>query len=206
MNSYLTQYFLNLPMITIEQQNILSLTNDNNCITKINNLNMNWSYEILSEKYVEDETGYCVTIALYLPGYVRTGVGMSHTDFGREHKFNAIKKAICNACSTFNRLSDNCNTSEHVISDTKQNNNTNNAVSDKNGINNNISSNNKLEFTQAQVDNIIQFKKDYAIANDEQFARYLTMWNPKVITKFQLTPNNIDSFIEWVKNLSVSVM
>lgn len=57
-------------------------------------------------------------------------------------------------------------------------------------------------FSQKQMDDINQFKVDFDVSNDEMFINYIKTWsNNQKTKKSDLTPQNIDSFIKWVKEL-----
>jgi hypothetical protein len=217
MNVALVQHYMSLAPISVEYQNYLcnKLVKSDMIINLLNDLNINWAYEIEREDYLEDGTAYHVVITLYLPGFIRTGVGMANTDFGREHKFSAIQKAILNACSTFARRVGGKTNSQDVKSDTGLNDSSKNQVDKVQEMTSQDSKPasqsqqppaNNHGFTDEQIQGMKDFKAQYEVETDDQFARYLTMWNPNVTSKRQLTPQNIDSFLDWVKNLAGNVI
>lgn len=52
-------------------------------------------------------------------------------------------------------------------------------------------------FTQDQINAINDFKQRLNITNDALFGSYINSWNSKLSKKEDLTPENIDLFIEW---------
>lgn len=56
-------------------------------------------------------------------------------------------------------------------------------------------------FTQAQINAMNEFKQKMSITNDSLLCSYINSWNNKLSKKEDLTPENIDAFIEWTKAL-----
>ena len=56
-------------------------------------------------------------------------------------------------------------------------------------------------FTQDQINGINEFKKTMNITNDAMLGNYINAWNNKLYRKEDLTPENINSFIEWTKSV-----
>lgn len=56
-------------------------------------------------------------------------------------------------------------------------------------------------FTQEQINAINDFKQRLNITNDTMLGNYINSWNNKFSKKEDLTPANIDSFIEWTHNV-----
>lgn len=55
-------------------------------------------------------------------------------------------------------------------------------------------------YSQSQVDRMNEFKKNWDVANNDQFSNYVRMWHPG-FTKKDLNPNNIEDFLAWTKRL-----
>lgn len=103
MKDDLAQRFLNMDIANLSSIHI----NDtpSNIVQKLNYIYPRWIYEIQNEEYVEQDTGYFVTLVVYLPGIVKTGIGRSNVDFNKNHKDEAVFKAIKNALF-FGKLDD----------------------------------------------------------------------------------------------------
>ena len=56
-------------------------------------------------------------------------------------------------------------------------------------------------FSQHQIDRINQFKKDFDILNDQMFGNYVNTWDKNLVSKSQITPANVESFLTWAENL-----
>lgn len=56
-------------------------------------------------------------------------------------------------------------------------------------------------FTQEQINAINDFKQRLNITNDTMLGNYINSWNNKFSKKEDLTPANIDSFIEWTHSV-----
>lgn len=56
-------------------------------------------------------------------------------------------------------------------------------------------------FTQNQINAINEFKQRLNITNDAMLGNYINSWNNKLSKKEDLTPDNIDSFIEWTQTV-----
>lgn len=56
-------------------------------------------------------------------------------------------------------------------------------------------------FTQEQINAINEFKQRLNITNDAMLGNYINSWDNKYSNKKDLTPANIDSFIEWTKSV-----
>lgn len=56
-------------------------------------------------------------------------------------------------------------------------------------------------FTQNQITAINEFKQRLNITNDAILGNYINSWNNKLSRKEDLTPANIDSFIEWTQTV-----
>ena len=55
-------------------------------------------------------------------------------------------------------------------------------------------------FTQEQINAINEFKQRMNITNDALLGSFINSWDSKLSRKEDLTPANIDSFIEWTKS------
>lgn len=60
-------------------------------------------------------------------------------------------------------------------------------------------------FSQHQIDRLNKFKKDYDILNDDMFNNYVRTWDKTLSGKRDITPNNVESFLEWVNDLGKMV-
>ena len=56
-------------------------------------------------------------------------------------------------------------------------------------------------FTQEQINEINNFKQRLNITNDTMLGNYINSWDNKFSKKEDLTPANIDSFIEWTHSV-----
>lgn len=56
-------------------------------------------------------------------------------------------------------------------------------------------------FTQEQINAINEFKQRLNITNDIMLGNYINSWDNKLSKKEDLTPANIDSFIEWAHSV-----
>lgn len=56
-------------------------------------------------------------------------------------------------------------------------------------------------FSQCQIDKLNQFKKDFDILNDEMFSNYVRTWNKELTSKKDITPANVDSFLQWIDDM-----
>lgn len=56
-------------------------------------------------------------------------------------------------------------------------------------------------FTQNQIKAINDFKARLNITNDTMLGNYINSWDNKLSKKEDLTPSNIDAFIEWTKSV-----
>lgn len=61
--------------------------------------------------------------------------------------------------------------------------------------------NNAKGFTQEQIQRVNQFKKDFDILDDAMFANFVNSWNSNYHSKKDLTPENVDAFLDWASNL-----
>lgn len=59
----------------------------------------------------------------------------------------------------------------------------------------------KHGYTQAQIDRMNKFKKDFDITNDEMFGNYVNTWNKSLSSKKDINPGNIDAFLDWTDTL-----
>lgn len=55
-------------------------------------------------------------------------------------------------------------------------------------------------YSQQQLDRIEAFKKKWDVTNNQMFNNYVVMWD-KTMTKANLNPQNIDSFLDWTDRL-----
>ena len=60
---------------------------------------------------------------------------------------------------------------------------------------------NSFGFTQEQINAIKEFKEKMNITSDAVLCSYINSWDSKLSKKEDLTPDNIDAFIEWTKNV-----
>ena len=56
-------------------------------------------------------------------------------------------------------------------------------------------------FTQSQINAINEFKQKMNITNDALLGNYINSWDNKLSRKEDLTPANIDSFIQWTQSV-----
>lgn len=61
--------------------------------------------------------------------------------------------------------------------------------------------NNNMSFTQEQINAMVDFRNKNNISNDEIFGSYVNAWNNKLSKKTDITPANVDSFIQWTYTL-----
>lgn len=59
----------------------------------------------------------------------------------------------------------------------------------------------KKEYTQQQLARVAAFKQNAGVVNDEQFAKWVNTWNPNFTSKRDLTPDNIDDFLNWFEQM-----
>lgn len=59
-------------------------------------------------------------------------------------------------------------------------------------------------FTPEQIAAVNAFKADADIQNDEQFGKWVNTWNPLFTSKKDLTPDNVDAFLQWYKQMGES--
>lgn len=59
----------------------------------------------------------------------------------------------------------------------------------------------KHGYTQAQIDRMNKFKKDFDITNDEMFGNYVNTWDKRLSSKRDINPGNIDAFLDWTDTL-----
>ena len=60
---------------------------------------------------------------------------------------------------------------------------------------------NKFGYTQTQMNRMAKFKTDFEILNNEMFDNYVTTWDSKLTGKHDITPQNIDAFLDWTESL-----
>lgn len=196
MNDALVKHYLAMPAIPTDVINSMSVVKaDNAHISLLNDSKLSWTYEILGEEYIDDGTSYHVTIALYLPGIIRIGVGKSNTDFNKEHKFYAISKAIRLACNLM-RIGVTVNPNYQVKPVTSsQPVNTDTPITQSNN------ANQQVDYSKEQIDRIKQFKIQYKVEDNDQFMKYVTAWNKDITSKSQLTPFNINGFLDFIDSM-----
>lgn len=56
-------------------------------------------------------------------------------------------------------------------------------------------------FSQRQVDRVNAFKTKFDVVNDTMFNNWIHAWNPNITSKAQLTPMNVESFLQWTTTL-----
>lgn len=61
--------------------------------------------------------------------------------------------------------------------------------------------NNPKGFTPEQIQKVNQFKKDFDIVDDAMFANFVNSWNSNYHSKKDLTPENVDEFLQWANGL-----
>lgn len=59
----------------------------------------------------------------------------------------------------------------------------------------------KHGYTQAQIDRMNKFKQDFDITNDQMFGNYVNTWDKRLSSKKDITPQNIDAFLDWTDTL-----
>jgi transketolase len=55
------------------------------------------------------------------------------------------------------------------------------------------------KFTKEQIERVNKLKSKLEIKSDEEFNKYLQRWNSDIISKRQLTPDNIDDFLNFMQ-------
>ncbi len=56
-------------------------------------------------------------------------------------------------------------------------------------------------FSQHQVDRVNSFKQRADIVNDTMFGYFISTWDKRLTSKSQLTPENVDAFVDWFDRL-----
>jgi hypothetical protein len=56
-------------------------------------------------------------------------------------------------------------------------------------------------FSTEQINAMKKIKADFNILNDDMLGNYINSWNPKLSKKSDLTPENVNGFIQWAENL-----
>lgn len=56
-------------------------------------------------------------------------------------------------------------------------------------------------FSQHQVDRMNKFKTDFEITNDNMFGNYINTWDSHLSSKNDITPQNVNAFLQWADDL-----
>lgn len=190
MNDVLVKHYLGMPSLTDAQINPLkNVKPDTNYISLLNKGGFDWTFEITYERTLEGGT-YDITVALYLPGKIQTGVGSAESKNARKL---AVQNAIKYAC-LINGIGTNITKADEQDKPTK-NESKPPAVEDGNKPSGAVS-----KFTPEQIAGMKKIKEDYSITSDDMLLSYLKSWNKDIKSKKDLTPDNIDDFITWMEN------
>jgi hypothetical protein len=169
-----------------------------NPIDVINSKGIPWSYEILKEEISEDlgPRSLHITVAVYLPQIVRIGVGSSKLtkkEVDLIARKVVIKDAINNALSTLGMEYNEFTFTQAHISPV------NNAPVTHQTEEQRHTTGEKKKFSKEQVERVNRLKAKLNIKTDEEFNKYLQRWNANIKTKSQLTPDNIDDFLDFMQ-------
>lgn len=196
MNTGLVNFYISKPKILIPSDELKAVPGQKvNAFGVLNKNYDSWTYEIVSEEYIEQDTGYFVSLVLYAPGFVQSGVGRNYSDFNRNYKLEAINDALIVAIK--NGLVGN---SKVVNFDNRVNENINTTSQNET---NNVSNNQPTRptYSKEQIERMSKFKVDYNINTEIELMNFIQRWNPSIKRKGELTPYNIDDFLSWVDGL-----
>lgn len=205
MNTGLVNYYINKPrtLIPREAVNVGKGQGKPNMINLLNSTFKEWTYEIVSEEYVEQDTGYFVGLVLYAPGFVQSGVGRTYSDFNRNYKQSAINDALYEAVqgglvdnSSVVNFDNRVGIENSQGGEIGQRTNPNQQVSSSQNVNKS-----RPSYSKEQIDRMTKFKNDYDIKTDVELMSYIQRWDPNIKKKSELTPYNIDNFLSWVDKL-----
>lgn len=58
-----------------------------------------------------------------------------------------------------------------------------------------------MQFTTEQIQRMNNFKQKFGVKNDADFGKYINAWDKKYTSKKDITPANIESFLQYVEKL-----
>lgn len=174
---HLCQKYFNLPPLSHQLLKSLTVVNSDNVVDELNHILDEWDYEILGENYILNDTYYCLTIELYVPGYAKTGIATVPIKQDEVETFRekALCRALKNACQL---LTVNYEPAEISTTPASQP-----LV--------------KKKFTSEQKEALRLLRVKHHIETDEQMMELFHLFNPSIISKKQITPENMDDFLKW---------
>lgn len=189
MNDMLIKYFLSSKEKTNLDPSVLNI---DNVFKVLNTTFSNWTYEI--ESVLGNDGNKSVVVALYLPGRIQTGVAKIEEP-ANKNLDTAICQAILNAISTSYQKGTNIDAKNvgqvPTPVDCERNGNTGNE------------NQKPKKFSNEQINKVKKIKADFNITNDAAFCNLIHSWNPDFTRKEDLTPENIDSFIDWANSTKI---
>ena len=196
LNDMLVKYYLSMPDNQESKKRLLYVNCDIDYISFLNNSGIQWTYEIESQEVVNG--AFYTSITLYLPKIIRPGVGCFHSLNG-DFRFKAIEKAIENACKSLNIGVGLCSRKTEKANPVREEELTEDEVATTSEQPESGDKKNNHGFSEKQVKDMNDFKTEYGIENDTQFLSYLRTWDPNIESKAQVTPDNIDIFLAFIK-------
>lgn len=191
-----------------------------NMIRQINDIfGYQWSFEIVSEEYIPfDEERAFVKIKgrLTIPGmgikeqygtgdvdlkggkFKDPGVAFSSYQFAYSKATTYAFKACCELAGLGMAMSDTWDEplylekEEEPITQKSQSNTQNRPTATP-------STETKPAYTQEQINRMVAFKQDFNIETNQDLVPILKMWNSKIVTFKDLSPTNIDQFLDWAE-------
>ena len=172
---HLCQKYFNLPTFSRQLLKVLSVVNSDNIIEELNRMLKEWDYEILGEAYILNDRYYCLTIALYVPGYAKTGIATVPilTDQAETFREEAVKRAIQNACHMLPYDYEPAELSSPTVPLAKK------------------------KFSDEQKEALRNLRTKHDIKTDAQMMELFQLFNPAITNKKQITPDNVDDFLKW---------
>lgn len=221
LNNALTEKFLSKPPVPITQvkevpyDKIISLLRS---VTK-----GDFSWNIAGEEFVTIEGEMCVmtTVTLYVPGYVSTGRSLIKIKRYADNHLFALLDAAKNLDVFIARQDpDKINTNAEFVNAKDDNGMPTESVSfdkitkeaehDILGMNapeqgqpqTQAQVQKSAKFTPEQIKRLRNIQVEHEIHNPEEFGRYVHSWsNGKLTSKSDITPENADSFLEYMDSL-----
>jgi len=218
-----TDMFQSIPKTQEFTKNNLKTGHNSSPLDILNSSDVPWSCEILSETVSEEIQGRGIftSVALYLPGVVRHGVGFSQvknrkSDLDARHE--AYMDALASALATFGIVkaknyeepskTGTTNTDQtHPVSTTQVPSSTTEKKPDNieapmltlGQIPHDRTLLNNGKYYVDQIERINKFKSDMNLSSEAELNVYLRAWNKSITNKSMLDIKSIDQFLHWIE-------
>lgn len=213
-NEALTAKFLSKPPVALTQVDEIPYNQIFTLLRKVTNGDFSWN--VADEQFVNIEDEMCVmtTVTLYIPGYVSTGRSLIKLSrYADNHLFALLDAAKNLNMFLASKEPGKINTNAEFVNAKDDKGRPTEAVPfediTKQGAEDILGMNkpeakpeHKARFTQEQVARLRKIQVEHEIHNAEEFGRYVHSWsNGKLSSKSDITPDNADSFLEYMDSL-----